>query len=118
MNFLKETINDIECALHSLKTVKPKQSKSIDLNDEKRPRGRPRGRPRVSYRAILEKGKYDTRPKDPEYFKSYYIEKLQGVKVPCLNCGVPVFKITMARHMKSAKCRCYITEIKANIDTD
>ena len=58
-----------------------------DDNDEKRTRGRPR----VPHRAILEKGKYDTRPTDPEYFKSYYIEKLQGVKVPCLNCGVPVF---------------------------
>ena len=114
VEFFKETINDIECALHSLKTVKPKQSKSIELNDEKRPRGRPRG----SYRAILEKGKYDTRPKDPEYFKSYYIEKLQGVKVPCLNCGVPVFKITMARHMKSAKCRCHTSVVKGNTDTD
>ena len=109
---LKDSMIDIEFALHSLKTLKPRQPKSNDLNDEKRPRARPR----VPYRAILENGKYDTRPKDPNYQKVYYLEKLQGVKVECPNCGVHTFKITLARHMKSAKCRCNTTEIKTDAD--
>ena len=109
---LKDSMVDIEFALHSLKTLKPRQPKSNDLNNEKRPRGRPR----VPYRAILENGKYDTRPKDPNYQKVYYLEKLQGVKVECPCCGVHTFKITLARQMKSAKCRCHTTEIKTDTD--
>ena len=112
VEFFKDTINDIEYRLDKFKIVKPRQPKTSEINEEKRPRGRPR----VPYRAILENGKYDTRTKDPEYQKRYYVERLQGVKIPCPNCGVHMFKVTMARHMKSVKCRCCITE---NItDTD
>ena len=109
---LKDSMVDIEFALHSLKTLKPRQPKVNDLNEEKRPRGRPR----VPYRTILENGKYDTRPKDPNYQKVYYLEKLQGVEVQCPNCGVHTIKITLARHMKSVKCRCHATEIKTDTD--
>lgn len=113
VEFFKDTMHDIENVLHDLKSYKPRKTKSLEINEEKRPRGRPR----VPHRAILENGKYDTRTKDPNYQKLYYLEKLQGVKIPCPNCNVPVFKVTMARHMKSSKCRCYCAvEIKTDTD--
>ena len=109
--FLQEVLPNIETALINLKSYKPRKTKTTETDEKK-----PRGRPRVPYRAVLENGKYDTRPKDPEYLKRYYIENLQGVKVPCPHCGVHTFKITMARHMKSAKCRCHGMENKTDTD--
>jgi len=101
-HFFREVIGDIEESLHSLKSHKVKPAKPEDPDVIKNPRGRPR----VPHRALLEKGKYDTRPLDPEYQKKYYLEKLKDVKIPCPACGVPMFKVNITRHMKSNKCRC------------
>ena len=62
--FLKETMNDIELALHDLKYYRPRKPKLTEMGEK-----RPQGRPRVPHRAILENGKYDTRPTDPDYHK-------------------------------------------------
>ena len=43
---------------------------------------------------------YD-RPKDPEYFKKYYLDKLQGVKCHCECCNVDVFKHSKSKHEKT-----------------
>ena len=86
--------------------LRTSSQKYTDDNEEKRTRGRPR----VPHRALMDNGKYDTKPNDPDYLKRYYIENLQGMKVPCPTCGALVFKVTISRHMKSAKCRCHTTD--------
>lgn len=76
----------------------------IDTDDEVAIK-RGKGRPRVPYRAILEKGKYDTKSKDPEYFKKYYLEKVKDVKIPCPVCGACMWKTNITRHMNSSRCK-------------
>jgi len=71
------------------------------------------GRPRKpeSRKVFEEKGKYDNHTLDPDYFKKYYIEKIQGNKKPCPKCGTGMFvSVSMAKHMKSKKCQA-ISEI-------
>ena len=48
----------------------------------------------------LDNPDYD-KPKDPEYFKKYYLDKLQGVKCHCECCNVDVFKHSKSKHEKT-----------------
>ena len=48
----------------------------------------------------LDNPDYD-KPKDPEYFKKYYLNKLQGVKYYCECCKIEVFKHSKSKHEKT-----------------
>jgi hypothetical protein len=41
------------------------------------------------------------KPRDPEYFKQYYQQKLKGVTVHCEICNKDVAKDKKARHARS-----------------
>ena len=58
----------------------------------------PRGRPRVENPCTA------CHPKDPDYYKNYYNEKLKGVTVNCPHCDVPTIKLNLTNHMKSDRC--------------
>ena len=78
---------------------------------QKRPRGRPRkpppeepiekkprGRPRVENPCIA------GYPKDPDYYKNYYNEKLKGAEIPCPRCGVMYSKVNLTNHKRTNTC--------------
>jgi len=66
-----------------------------------------RGRPLNTFRSDrhLEDGTYNHKPIDPEWYKKYYLEKLQNVKVLCPGCNIMVPKSNISRHKKSYKCK-------------
>ena len=43
------------------------------------------------------------KPRDPEYFKKYYIEKVKNVKFFCEYCYCDIAKDNYARHNKSKR---------------
>ena len=57
-----------------------------------------------SSRLDLVTGKYNNNPLDPNYFKTYFQEKLKGVKVECPHCHKFRNKSKIAGHMKSSIC--------------
>jgi hypothetical protein len=48
--------------------------------------------------------KYDGRPKDPEYRKKYYQEKLK-TPITCPLCGHDTNKTQMNRHQSTKRCK-------------
>jgi len=51
-----------------------------------------------------QEGKYNTKPNDPEYQKTYYALKLKE-PVACKLCGSMCVRTQLIRHQQSRKCR-------------
>jgi hypothetical protein len=54
-----------------------------------------------------QEGKYNAKPKDPEYQKTYYALKLKE-PVACLLCGSMCVRTQLIRHQQSRKCRSFV----------
>jgi len=50
-----------------------------------------------------QEGKYNTKPKDPEYQKTYYSLKLKD-PISCPLCGSMCVRTQLNRHQQSKKC--------------
>ena len=50
-----------------------------------------------------EKGEYNHKPLDPNYFNEYY--KKYNVKIECTRCGRLTCKLKLFRHVKSMRCQ-------------
>jgi hypothetical protein len=60
--------------------------------------------PRTEWR-WKEDGSYISGPKDPDYWKKYFNEKLRDSKFDCIYCGKKqIVKYHKTRHEKTKKC--------------
>ena len=50
-----------------------------------------------------DEGKYNDKPVDRSYFRTYYIEKCQPHET-CPFCGVSTVRCKLARHQKTKRC--------------
>ena len=58
---------------------------------------------RPSARYNEEKGEYNHKPLDPNYFNEYF--KKCNPEVKCEKCGRMAHKLTLWRHIKSVRCQ-------------
>ena len=77
---------------------KKKRGRPRKIPLEDLPPKNPRGRPRVENPSTA------GHPKDPEYHKKYYQNKLKGVTINCPRCEAPTYKLNLTNHMKSDRC--------------
>jgi len=54
------------------------------------------------------------KPRDPDYFKKYYIEKVKGVKFFCEYCYCDIAKDNFKKHQKSVRHLRLIERQKSN----
>ena len=75
------------------------------------PEKKPRGRPRVENPCTA------GHPKDPDYYKNYYLDKLKGAEIACPRCGVMYSKVNLTNHMRTNKCVRYVQlkELKSQL---
>ena len=132
MSDTNEVITEEVVEVEEVETVLPKiqrpigrpRLRIIDETLEKKPVGRPRkpqpdeppekkprGRPRVENPCIA------GYPKDPDYYKNYYIDKLKGVEIPCPTCGVMYSKVNLTNHKRTNKCvrHVQISDLKSQL---
>jgi ribosomal protein L24 len=78
--------------------VKRRRGRPRKQPPEDPPEKKPRGRPRVENPCTA------GHPKDPDYYKNYYAEKLKGTEIPCPRCGVMYSKVNLTNHKRTNKC--------------
>ena len=71
------------------------KSEPKEIIKERKPMGRPR----------IENPCQPGRPKDPEYFKNYYHDKIKGLAIHCPCCGIQTLKANLTNHKRSKTCK-------------
>jgi hypothetical protein len=95
----------------------------VDEIGNKRGRGRPKSEPKEIIKEIKPKGRprvenpcQPGRPKDPEYFRQYYHDKVKGLIIICPCCGTETVRASLTNHKKTKACKKIVEYKQESLD--